>query len=115
MGSVVVAQEQGQDWAAYNGDSCQVIKGIPDNSVGYIIYSPPFSSLYTYSDFAEDMGNCNGDEEFFEHFKYLIGDLYRILQPGRCMSVHCMELPTSKERDGFIGMRDFPGELIRAF
>lgn len=64
MGSVVVAQEQGQDWAAYNGDSCQVIKGIPDNSVGYIIYSPPFSSLYTYSDFAEDMGNCNGDEEF---------------------------------------------------
>lgn len=102
-------------YALYNGDSCEVIKGIPDNSIHFSIYSPPFSSLYTYSNSERDMGNCRDDEEFFGQFEYLAKDLYRVLMPGRLMAVHCMNLPTSKIRDGYIGIRDFRGELIRLF
>lgn len=102
-------------YALYNGDSCEIIKGIPDNSIHFSIYSPPFSSLYTYSNSERDMGNCRDDEEFFGQFEYLAKDLYRVLMPGRLMAVHCMNLPTSKIRDGYIGIRDFRGELIRLF
>ena len=111
----VLNQEIGEKYAMYHGDCCEVIKGLPDNSVGYIIFSPPFSSLYTYSNYNEDMGNSGNDDEFYQHFKYLIPELYRVLKPGRSLSFHCMDLPTSKERDGFIGLRDFPGELLRLF
>lgn len=102
-------------YALYNGDSCEIIKGIPDNSIHFSIYSPPFSSLYTYSNSERDMGNCRDDEEFFGQFEYLAKDLYRVIMPGRLMAVHCMNLPTSKIRDGYIGIRDFRGELIRLF
>jgi DNA modification methylase len=101
--------------ALYNGDSCEVLKEIPDNSVHYIIYSPPFASLYTYSNSDRDLGNCRTHSEFFEHFEYIVKELYRVLMPGRLMSVHCMNLPTSKSRDGFIGIEDFRGDLIRLF
>lgn len=111
----VLNQEIGEKYAMYHGDCCEVIKGLPENSVGYIIFSPPFSSLYTYSNYNEDMGNSGNDDEFYQHFKYLIPELYRVLKPGRSLSFHCMDLPTSKERDGFIGLRDFPGELLRLF
>lgn len=98
-----------------NGDTTEVIKGIPDNSIGLSVYSPPFSSLYTYSNSDRDLGNSRNDEEFFTHFEFIVKELYRILMPGRIMAVHCMNLPTSKERDGFIGIRDFRGDLIRIF
>ena len=111
----VLNQEIGEKYAMYHGDCCEVIKGLPENSVGYIIFSPPFSSLYTYSNYNEDMGNSGNDDEFYQHFKYLIPELYRVLKPGRSLSFHCMDLPTLKERDGFIGLRDFPGELLRLF
>lgn len=102
-------------YALYNGDSCEVLTEMPENSVHYIIYSPPFASLYTYSNSDRDLGNCRTRSEFFEQFEYIVKELYRVLVPGRLMSVHCMNLPTSKSRDGFIGIDDFRGDLIRLF
>lgn len=111
----VTAQNLSDNYALYNGDSCEVLKGIPDNSIHFEIYSPPFASLYTYSNSERDLGNCRTQSEFFEHFEFIVSELYRVLMPGRIMAVHCMNLPTSKERDGFIGIEDFRGELIRLF
>lgn len=101
--------------ALYNADTVEAIKAIPDESVHFEIYSPPFASLYTYSNSDRDLGNSKTDAQFFEHFHFIVEDLYRILKPGRIMAVHCMNLPTSKERDGYIGIRDFRGDLIREF
>lgn len=111
----VKQQDIGERYALYCGDSCEVIKGIPDNSVHFSVYSPPFASLYTYSNSDRDMGNCRNHGEFYEQFEFLASELFRVLMPGRNMSFHCMNLPTSKERDGFIGITDFRGELIRIF
>lgn len=108
-------QKTGKDWVAYLGDCCEVIQGIPDNSVGFSIFSPPFASLYTYSNSERDMGNAKDDAEFFAHFGFLVKELYRVLKPGRLLSFHCMNLPTSKARDGVIGIKDFRGDLIRSF
>ena len=101
--------------ALYHGDSCEVLTEIPDNSVHFEIYSPPFASLYTYSNSDRDLGNSKNSTEFFEHFDFIVKELYRVLMPGRLMAVHCMNLPTSKARDGFIGIEDFRGDLIRLF
>jgi len=102
-------------YALYHGDCVEVLRGLPDHSVGYSIFSPPFASLYTYSNSPRDMGNVRSDEEFFAHFDFLIAELRRIMKPGREVSFHCMLLPASKERDGYIGLKDFRGDLIRAF
>jgi DNA modification methylase len=102
-------------YAAYHGDCVEVLRGLPDASIGYSIFSPPFASLYTYSNSPRDMGNVRSDEEFFEHFDYLIAELRRVIKPGRDISFHCMDMPASKERDGYIGLKDFPGNLLRAF
>lgn len=111
----VLDQAQGQDWILYHGDSVEVVQGIPDNSVHFSVFSPPFASLYTYSNSDRDMGNCKGDQDFADHFQYLISQLYRVLMPGRLIAFHCMNLPTSKARDGYIGIKDFRGQLIRSF
>lgn len=105
----------GENYALYNGDSAEVLTMLPDESVHYIIYSPPFQSLYVYSNSDRDLGNCRTPAEFYEQFRFIGNELFRLLKPGRLMSFHCMNLPTSKERDGFIGIRDFRGELIRFF
>ncbi|MBK6786371.1 MAG: site-specific DNA-methyltransferase [Betaproteobacteria bacterium] len=102
-------------YAAYHGDCVEVLKGLPDASIGYSIFSPPFASLYTYSNSPRDMGNVRDDAEFFAHFDFLIAELRRVMKPGRNISFHCMDMPSSKERDGVIGLKDFPGELLRAF
>lgn len=112
---MAIDQSEGDGWVLYNGDSCEIIKSIPDNSIHYSVFSPPFQSLYTYSNSERDMGNCRDAEEFYAHFDYLAGELFRVLMPGRMMSVHCMNLPTSKERNGYIGIQDFRGDLIRIF
>jgi DNA modification methylase len=104
-----------EEFTAYNGDSCEILTAIPSESIHFSVYSPPFSSLYVYSDSPRDMGNVKDDREFFLQFGYLVKELYRVLKPGRLMAVHCMNLPTSKTRDGYIGIRDFRGDLIRAF
>ena len=105
----------GEGWTMMLGDCVERIKEIESDSVGLSVFSPPFASLYTYSNSERDMGNSKTDEEFADHFAYLIGELYRVLMPGRLVSFHCMNLPTSKERDGFIGIKDFRGALIRMF
>lgn len=111
----ILDQYMDEHCALYNADSVEAVKMFDDNSIDEIIYSPPFSSLYTYSNSDRDLGNSKNDEEFFEHFDFLVADLLRVLKPGRIMAVHCMNLPTSKERDGYIGIKDFRGELIREF
>jgi len=108
-------QRSGKDWVMYHGDCVEVLQGLPERSVDYSIFSPPFASLYTYSNSPRDMGNCRNDDEFFEQFGYLVNELARVMKPGRNVRFHCMLMPTSKERDGYIGLRDFRGDLIRAF
>lgn len=104
-----------KDYAIYHGDSVDITRNIPDNSIHYTLFSPPFSSLYTYSNSDRDMGNCKGDDEFYTHFKFLAEELYRITMPGRLLSFHCMDLPLMKQRDGVIGLKDFPALLLKIF
>lgn len=102
-------------YAIYNGDSCEIVRAIPDNSIHYTIFSPPFASLYTYSNSDRDMGNSKGDDEFYNHFIFLAKELYRVTMPGRLLSFHCMNLPLMKERDGVIGLKDFPAIIRKIF
>jgi hypothetical protein len=112
---ITVADEaSGEGWHLWNGDCVMVARGVPADSVHYTIYSPPFESLYTFSDDPRDMSNCRTSEQFWEHYRFLIAECLRITMPGRLVSIHCMQLPTSILRDGFIGLRDFRGEIIRA-
>ena len=97
------------------GDTTEIITQFPDNSMGLEVFSPPFSALYTYSNSDRDLGNSRNDEEFFTHFEFIAKELYRILKEGRIMAVHCMQIPAMKERDGYIGLKDFRGDLIRLF
>lgn len=113
--SKVLNQVIKDDYAIYNADCIEVARTLPDNSLDFSVFSPPFSSLYTYSNSDRDMGNSKNDEEFFEHFQFLIKELYRTIKPGRLVSFHCMNLPTSKVNDGYIGLKDFRGDLIKAF
>lgn len=111
----VLSQMISQDWALYHGDCIDVLRGLPDESIHYTIFSPPFASLYTYSASPRDMGNCSGAEDFANHFHHLVPELWRVTKPGRLLSFHCMLLPTLKARDGVIGLHDFRGDLIRMF
>lgn len=101
--------------ALYHGDCVEVASSLPDNSIDYSIYSPPFQSLYTYSASDRDMGNNGNSDDFYKHFGFLAKELFRTIKPGRLMSFHCMQLQLSKFRDGVIGLRDFRGELIKMF
>ena len=114
-GVSVLDQAVRDNHAMYHGDAVDVLRGLPDASVHYSIFSPPFASLYVYSSSPRDMGNCASAEEFAGHFRYLIPELLRVTKPGRLLSFHCMLLPTSKAKDGFIGLSDFRGALIREF
>jgi superfamily II DNA or RNA helicase len=107
--------EKGTGWEMRLGDCVERMREIKNNSLHYSIFSPPFASLYTYSASERDMGNCRTHSEFFDHFNFLVLELHRALMHGRLVSFHCMNLPTSKERDGVIGITDFRGQLIRMF
>lgn len=98
-----------------NGDCVQLIESIPDESIGFSIFSPPFAELYTYSDKLEDMGNSKDYKEFFVAFNFLVKELYRVMWSGRNVAVHCMDLPIQKEKEGYIGLRDFSGMILKAF
>lgn len=104
---------EGHNWTLLLGDCVERIKEVPDDSIDLSVYSPPFSQLYIYSDSEADMGNSADDEEFFEHYEYLLSELLRITLPGRLTVVHCKDLPAYANRDGYSGLRDFPGEIIR--
>lgn len=111
----VIKQKHAELYSIYNADCVEVCSGLPSNSIDFTIFSPPFSSLYTYSNSERDMGNSKNDEEFFMHFGYLVDNLFRMTKPGRIVAFHCMNIPAMKERDGYIGIKDFRGDLIRCF
>ena len=102
-------------FALYHADTVDVARGLPDKSVDFSVFSPPFASLYTYSNSPRDMGNVKDDAEFFAHYDFLIEQTARVMKPGRLVAIHCMLMPTSKVRDGHIGLRDFRGDIIRAY
>ena len=110
----VVDQAFGNAWTLYCGDSAEVLADMPDHSVDLSIYSPPFSSLYTYSATERDLGNSRTDAEFFEHYGFIIEQMLRVTKPGRLSAVHVAQVPLLKERDGVIGLKDFRGDVIRA-
>jgi len=109
----VIGQAHGAGWTLYHGDSCEVMKGLPDGCIHYSISSIPFASLYTYSNSDRDMGNSSTHQVFADHYRYLCADWLRVTMPGRLVSIHCMNLPSMKERDGVIGIKDFRGDIIR--
>lgn len=111
----VLDQVIGASFAAYHADCVEVLRGLPDTSVHFSVFSPPFASLYTYSASPRDFGNVKDHDGFFQQMRYLTPELYRVTKPGRLVSFHCMDLPTSKARDGIIGITDFRGQLVREF
>ncbi len=108
-----LAEHHGRDFSVYNGDCVDVLKQLPDNSIDFSVYSPPFGSLFVYSESAADMGNST-DDEFTKHYGFMIAEKFRVTKPGRLTAVHCSDLPMTKWRDGAIGIKDFSGDIIRA-
>ena len=106
---------QGINYTLHNGDSCDVIKSIENESIDMMIYSPPFASLYTYSNSYRDLGNSKNYDDFFTHLSFLTREQLRILKTGRVCCVHCSQIPAMKVRDGYIGLKDFRGDLIRHY
>lgn len=111
-----LADAHGSRFAAYHGDTIEIVRQLPDASIDFSVYSPPFSNLYCYSDSVADLGNCKDDEEFFTHYQFLVHELYRVMRPGRMVAVHCKDLPYYKNSSDTqtAGLRDFPGGLIAA-
>ncbi len=105
---------EGLNYGLYNADCIEIMAGLPDGMIDCSIFSPPFADLFVYSDSERDMGNCGGYDEFFAHYRYFTETLYRAMKPGRMTCVHCTDLPARKGKDGFIGLHDFSGDLIRA-
>lgn len=108
-------QQVQQDWALYNGDSAEVLRGIPDASVDLAVFSPPFQALYVYSATERDLGNCRSPEEFFEHLGYITNELVRVMRPGRNVCVHVAQITAQKVLDGYIGLKDFRGAVIEHY
>lgn len=108
-------ETHGEAWQAYMGDCVEGVQQLADNSIHYSIFSPPFASLYTYSNSDRDMGNCRTGDEFAAHFAFLVRELHRVMMQGRLVSFHCANLPSMKQRDGVIGLKDFRGQMIRLF
>ena len=109
--NTILSQVSGDNWTAINGDCCEAIRDVPDASVGFSIYSPPFSHLFIYSDSERDMGNAANDAEFLEHYRILVRELYRMTKPGRLVAVHCSDLPRTKAMMGFVGLYDLPSDI----
>jgi DNA modification methylase len=107
-----VDSKAGEGWAAYQGDCVSVLSQFPDECIDFSVYSPPFGSLFVYSESAADMGNST-DDEFAEHYGYLVREKFRLTKPGRLTAVHCSDLPMTKWKDGAVGVKDFSGDIIR--
>lgn len=112
---VALDYQSGDGWAAAQGDCVKLMGTMPEDSVRLTVTSIPFESLLTYSASDYDFGNCKSSVEFFAQFAFFVDALYRVTTPGRIAAVHCMVLPSTKTRDGFIGLKDFRGDVIRAF
>ena len=112
---MVINQKVTDRYAVYNSDCVEVARNIPTDSIHYSISSIPFASLYTYSNSERDLGNCRTYDEFIDHFSFMVNEWHRVTMPGRLVSIHCMNLPTSKQYHGYIGLQDFRGDIIRMF
>lgn len=112
MAIVCEGEEHGDKFTAYWGDCVSVCRQLPDDCIDFSVYSPPFGSLFVYSDSAADMGNST-DEEFAEHYTFLVREKFRLTKPGRLTAVHCSDLPMTKWRDGAVGIKDFSGQIIK--
>lgn len=112
MALICLNESHGDNWAAYNGDCVEVVSQLPDESVGFSVYSPPFGNLFVYSESANDMGNSADDDEFGAHYAFLVREKFRVTKPGRITAVHCSDLPMTKWRDGVVGIKDFSGQII---
>lgn len=106
---------KGRNWTVHLGDSVEWMQCLTDNSIDFSIFSPPYMSLYVYSNTPRDIGNSKDESEFFSHFELIVNEFYRVIKPGRIVAVDCMNIPAMKERDGYIGIKDFRGDLIRLF
>jgi len=104
---------QANNWTAMKGDSVRRLKEIGKNCIDLSIYSPPFADLFVYSDSKRDLGNCRNWDEFFRHYEFIIKELLRVTKQGRLSCVHTSDIPAMANRDGYIGLRDFPGEVLR--
>jgi DNA modification methylase len=104
---------KGECFIAYHGDCVEILRQLPDASIGFSVYSPPFSGLYIYNDSICDMGNVASDDEFAEQYGFFVRELYRVMKPGRIVAVHCKDLVYYRNQRGTAGLRDFPGLLIR--
>lgn len=111
----VADQSISENYALYHGDSAEVLQGLPADSIDLSVYSPPFGSLYTYSASERDLGNCASDREFFDHYAFIIGQILRVTKPGRVTAVHVADTPAMLARDGYIGLKDFSGDVVRAY
>lgn len=111
--TAVLNQVHGKSFSAYHADCVEFVVGLPEASVGFSLYSPPFSHLFIYSDSERDMGNVRSDNEFFEQYGYLVGHLRRVTKPGRLTAVHCTDMPRTKSMHGSVGLYDMPGDIIR--
>ena len=111
----IIEQAITDRYSVYHADTVDVARGLPDSSVHFSVFSPPFSSLYTYSASARDLGNSRDDSEFWAQYRFLIAETFRVMMSGRLVAIHCMDLPSSKTFHGHIGLRDFPGDIIRAY
>jgi DNA modification methylase len=107
-----VDQGSGEHWTLYQGDCVSVLSQLPDECIDFSVYSPPFGSLFVYSESAADMGNST-DEEFTKHYGYMVREKFRLTKPGRLTAVHCSDLPMTKWKDGTVGIKDFSGDIIR--
>lgn len=107
----IIEQVTGDGWTAIHGDCVEAVRELPANSVGFSIFSPPFSHLFIYSDSERDMGNCANDAEFLEQYRFLVRELYRVTKPGRLCAVHCSDLPKTKASTGTVALYDLPGDI----
>jgi len=113
MGAVI-DQKSGETWTLYQGDSCEIIRDVADESIGLSVFSPPFPGMYAYTDSDRDLGNSKSMSELLAHFSYIIPEILRITMPGRSCAIHLTQEPVFKGRDGYVGLRDFRGDMIRA-
>ena len=113
MADAVLNQESGAAWMMYHADCVEVLRSLPDNSIDLSVFSPPFGSLFVYSESERDMGNSSSDGEFAAHYQFVASELLRIIKPGRLVAVHCSDLPMRKSIEGAVGLKDFSGELVR--
>lgn len=111
----VLNQAMGEKFAAYHGDSAEVLRGIPESSIDLSVYSPPFADLFVYSNSERDLGNSRNWPEFFKHYAFIVRELLRVTKPGRLTCVHTADIPAMKGKDGYMGLRDFPGAVIQAY